>query len=172
MGGLLGGVSDLLKNLGGGENTEEAGKLLEQLTASAPQSAVAGGLSEVFKSDQTAPFAQLASQLFSKSDGQQQASVLNSLVAAVGPEVLQKLTGSSSSPLAQLLAGNQAPITAEQAANIDPKEVETLAEHAEKADPSIIDKLSELYSAHPQLIQALGAAAVAIAASHISKHQA
>ncbi len=169
--GLLGGVGDLLKNLGG-ENSGGAGQLLEQLAGSAPQSAVAGGLAEVFKSDQTAPFAQLASQLFSNSDGGQKASVLNSLLAAVGPEVLTKLTGSSSSPLASLIAGNQAAITPEQAAAIPPEEVRTLAEHAEKADPSIIDKVSELYSAHPQLIQALGAAAVAVAAAHISKHQA
>jgi hypothetical protein len=170
--GFLDGVGDLLKNLGG-ENSGNAGLLLQQLAGSAPQSAVAGGLAEVFKSNQTAPFAQLASQLFSNSNGQQQASVLNTLVAAVGPEVLSKLTGSASSPLAQLLSGNQAPITAEQAANVDPQEVQTLAEHAEKADPSIIDKLSELYAAHPQLIQTLGAAAVSIAAAHIAKsHQA
>jgi hypothetical protein len=166
--GLLSGVGDLLKQFGG-ENAGGAGGLLEQLAGSAPQSAVAGGLAEVFKSNQTAPFAQLASQLFAGSNGDQKASVLNSLMAAVGPEVLAKLTGSTSSPLASLIAGNQAAITPEQAAAIPADEVQTLAEHAEKADPSIVDKLSELYSAHPQLINTLGAAAVAIAVKHISE---
>ena len=54
---------------------------------------------------------------------------------------------------------------------IKPEDIQTLAEHAEKADPSIIDKLSELYAAHPQLIQGLGAAAVAIALKHITTKQ-
>ena len=167
MGGLLSGLGDLVKQFSGGATGEQ----LNQVAGSVPQSTVASGLAEVFRSSDTAPFAQLASQLFSNSNGTQQASVLNSLVAAVGPEVLAKVTGSSNSPLASLLAGNQAPITPEQAAAIKPEDIQTLAEHAEKADPSIIDKLSELYAAHPQLIQGLGAAAVAIALKHITTKQ-
>lgn len=171
--GLLSGIGDLLKQVSGSSGAAVSGEQLTALAGSVPQSTVAGSLAQVFRSGETPPFAQLASQLFSNSSGQQQASVLNSLVAAVGPEVLSKLTGSASSPLASLLAGNQAPITPEQAAAIKPEEVQTLAEHAEKADPSIIDKLSELYAAHPQLIQTLGAAAVAVAVKHIAQsHQA
>jgi hypothetical protein len=169
--GFLSGIGDLVKQFSGeGGATSEQ---FAQLAGSVPQSALAGGLAEVFRSGETPPFAQLASQLFSNSNNTQQASVLNTLVAAVGPEILSKVTGSSSSPLAALLAGNQAPITPEQASAIKPEDIQTLAEHAEKADPSIIDKLSELYAAHPQLIQGLGAAAVAIAVKHIaSKHEA
>jgi hypothetical protein len=168
MGGLLSGLGDLVKQFSGGASSEQ----LTQLAGSVPQSTVASGLAEVFRSPETAPFAQLASQLFSKSNGNQQASVLNTLVAAVGPEVLSKITGSSTSPLASLLAGNQAPITPEQASAIKPEDVQALAEHAEQADPSIIDKLSSLYAAHPQLIQGLGAVAVAVALKHITSKQA
>jgi hypothetical protein len=171
--GFLSGLGDLVKQFSGGSAAgAPTAEQFSQLAGAVPQSSVASGLAEVFRSGETAPFAQLASQLFSHSNGTQQASVLNSLVAAVGPEVLSKVTGSSSSPLASLLAGNQAPITPDQAATIKPEDIQTLAEHAEKADPSIIDKLSELYAAHPQLIQGLGAAAVAVAAKHImSKHE-
>src|SRR5271163_1925207 len=165
---MFSGIGDLVKQFSG-EKSGEAGQLLEQLAGSAPQSAVAGGLAEVFKSDQTPPFAQLASQLFSNSSGEQRASVLNTLVSAVGPGVLAQLTGNASSPLAAMLKGNQAPITPEQATEVKPEEVQTLAEHAEHADPSIIDRISQLYAAHPQLIQSLGAAAVAIAAQHMAK---
>jgi hypothetical protein len=165
MGGLLSGLGDVVKQMAGGSGGEQ----LTQLAAGLPQSSVASGLAEVFRSPETAPFAQLASQLFSKSNGEQQASVLNSLVAAAGPEVLATLTGSASSPLASLLAENQTPITAEQAVAIKPEDIQTLAEHAEKADPSIVDKLSALYAAHPQLIQGLGAVAVAIAMKHITE---
>jgi len=167
MGGLLSGVGDLVKQFSGA-----TGEQLTQLAGTVPESSVASSLAEVFRSPQTAPFAQLASQLFSNSNGQQQASVLNSLVAAVGPEVLAKVTGSASSPLASLLAGNQSPITPEQAAAIKPEDIQTLAEHAEQSDPSIIDKLSSLYAAHPQLIQGLGAAAVVIALKHITEKHA
>jgi len=170
MGGLLSGVGDLVKQFSGGGGA--TGEQLTQLAGTVPESSVASSLAEVFRSPQTAPFAQLASQLFSNSNGQQQASVLNSLVAAVGPEVLAKVTGSASSPLASLLAGNQSPITPEQAAAIKPEDIQTLAEHAEQSDPSIIDKLSSLYAAHPQLIQGLGAAAVAIALKHITEKHA
>ncbi len=166
--GLFAGVGDLLKQFSG-DNGSEAGQALEKAAGAAPPSAVAGGLAEVFRSGQTPPFAQLASQLFSNSNGQQQASVLNTLLSAVGPGALGQLAGSSSSPLASLLANGEAPVTAEQAAEIKPEELQTLAEHAEKADPTIVDKLSQLYAAHPQLIQSLGAAAVSIAVQHMAR---
>ncbi|AXC11486.1 hypothetical protein ACPOL_2162 [Acidisarcina polymorpha] len=171
--GFLSGIGDLVKQFAGNSGTPATGEQLTQLAGAVPQSSVAGGLAEVFRSGQTPPFAQLASQLFSNSNGQQQASVLNSLITAAGPGVLAHLAGNSSSPLASLLQGNQTQITPEQAAAVKPEEVQALAEHAEKADPSIIDKLSELYAAHPQLIQSLGAAAVTIAVQHIAKsHEA
>lgn len=162
--GFLSSLGDLAKQFQSGE----AGSgQLEQLLGAAPQSAVAGGLAQVFRSGETAPFAQQASQLFAKSDGTQQASVLNTLIAAAGPAVLAKLGGGS---LAGLLGSAPGTVTPEQAAAVPPEEVQALAEHAEKQDPSIIDKLSQVYAAHPQMIQALGAAALAIAAKHISEN--
>lgn len=162
--GFLSGLGDLVKQYSSGEGGAGA----EQLLGAAPQSAVAGGLAEIFRSGETAPFAQQASQLFAKSDGSQQANVLNALIAAAGPAVLAKL--GSGSPLAALLGNAQGGVTPEQAASVNPEEVQALAEHAEKQDPSIIDKISQVYSEHPQMIQALGAAALAIAASHIAKN--
>jgi hypothetical protein len=164
--GFLSGLGDLVKQFSSGEGGAGA----EQLLGAAPQSSVASGLAEVFRSSETAPFAQQASQLFASSDGSQRANVLNALMAAAGPAVLAKLGGGSS--LAGLLGGSSGTITPEQAASVNPEEVQALAEHAEKQDPSIIDRISEVYSAHPQMIQALGAAALALAASHIAKsHQ-
>jgi hypothetical protein len=160
--GMLSGLGDLVKQFSNAEGGAA------QTVQSAPQSAIANGLAEVFRSGETAPFAQQASQLFANSNGSQQANVLNALLAAAGPAVLAKLGGSSS--LSGLL-GSPGTITAEQAASVNPDEVQALAEHAEKQDPSIIDRISEVYSAHPQMIQALGAAALALAAAHISKSQ-
>jgi hypothetical protein len=163
--GMFSGLGDLVKQFSGAEG----GAAAEQTLGSAPQSAIASGLAEVFRSGETAPFAQQASQLFANSNGSQRASVLNTLIAAAGPAVLAKL--GSGSPLASLSSGAQGGVTPEQAASVNPEEVQALAEHAEKQDPSIIDRISEVYSAHPQMIQALGAAALALAASHITKNQ-
>jgi hypothetical protein len=163
--GMLSGLGDLVKQF----SSAEGGAAAQQTVGSAPQSAIASGLAEVFRSSETAPFAQQASQLFANSNGSQQASVLNALIAAAGPTVLAKLGGGSS--LAGLLGSSPGTITPEQAASVNPEEVQALAEHAEKQDPSIMDRISEVYSAHPQMIQALGAAALALAAAHISKNQ-
>jgi hypothetical protein len=162
--GFLSGLGDLVKQYSSGEGGANA----EQLIGAAPQSSIASGLAEVFRSAETAPFAQQASQLFANSNGSQQATVLNTLIAAAGPAVLAKL--GSGSPLAALLGNAQGAVTPEQAVAVNPEEVQTLAEHAEKQDPSIIDQLSQVYSDHPQMIQALGAATLAIAASHIAKN--
>lgn len=162
--GFLSGLGDLVKQYSSGEGGASA----EQVVGAAPQSAIASGLAEVFRSGETAPFAQQASQLFANSNGSQQASVLNTLLAAAGPAVLAKL--GSGSALAGLLGNAPGTVTPEQAAAVNPEEVQALAEHAEKQDPSIIDKISQVYSEHPQMIQALGAAALAIAASHIAKN--
>src|SRR5207253_9368051 len=60
----------------------------EQVAAAAPRNTLGESLSEAFRSDQTPPFANILSNLFGSSNGQQQAGLLNTLIAAVGPGVL------------------------------------------------------------------------------------
>src|SRR5579875_1997742 len=57
----------------------------EQVAQSAPQPQLAAGLSEAFRSNQTPPFAQMLGTLFSQSNGQQQAGILNQLLGSLGP---------------------------------------------------------------------------------------
>ena len=52
-----------------------------QVAATAPQSHLASGLAEAFRSDDTPPFGQMLSTLFSNSNGQQRAGILNQLLA-------------------------------------------------------------------------------------------
>src|SRR5713226_9037398 len=59
-----------------------------QVAQSAPQSHLASGLSEAFRSNETPPFGHMLSTLFRNSDGQQRAGILNQLLAAAGPSVL------------------------------------------------------------------------------------
>jgi hypothetical protein len=50
--------------------------------------------------------------------------------------------------------------------------VQALTEHAQKQDPSIIDRVSEIYAEHPTLIKTLGAAALTIAMRKIAEQHA
>ena len=136
-----------------------------QVAQSAPQSHLATGLAEAFRSDQTPPFAQMLSTLFSNSNGQQRAGILNQLIGAAGPGLLA--SGGLSNLAGLLRGGNN--VTPEQANQIPPETVQQLAEHAEKHNPSIVDQASQFYAQHPTLVQALGAGSLALIMSHLSK---
>jgi len=60
-------------------------------------------------------------------------------------------------------------LTPQQAAQVSPEVVQQLAAHAEKSDPSLIDKASAFYSEHPALIKTLGGAALTIAMAKMAE---
>ncbi len=143
-----------------------------QVAQNAPQDVVAGGLSEAFNSNQTPPFPQMVSQLFGQSNGQQQAGLLNSLLASVGPGVLASMAGGSlMSSLSGMLSGGQRQITPEQAGQISPAAVQELATHAQKQDPSVVDQVSGFYAKHPDLVKGLGITALTIAMGRMARQQ-
>ena len=145
----------------------------DRFAQAAPPDAVADGLAAAFRSDRTPPFAQMASQMFGRAGGAQRASIVNMLLATVGPMVLQQIlarkagsaAGSGGGMLGQILRGGSAApqITPEAAQELDPRDVEEIAQEAEKKDPSIVDKVSQVYAQQPQLVKMLGGAALAIA---------
>ena len=91
---VLGG---LMKQYGGGEQQQQGGvdadQGFDQLAGMLPQGALGDGLAEAFRSKETPPFAQMLGGLFGQSGGSTQTSVVNMLLAAAGPMVLQKLMG-------------------------------------------------------------------------------
>jgi hypothetical protein len=155
----------------GSQPQAEVENHFDQVAQAAPPSEVAEGLSAAFRSDQTPPFAQMASQLFGNSGASQRAGVLNALLAAAGSSGLASLVhGAGASGLGSLFGG-QTPVSPEQAAQVPPEVVKQLAEHAEKSDPSIVDRLSQIYSEHPGLIKTLGGAALTIALAKVAERQ-
>ncbi len=138
----------------------------DQVTQSAPQSHLAGGLADAFRSNETPPFAQMLSTLFSKSNGQQRAGILNQLLSAAGPGILG---AGGLGGLLGTLGGAQPSVTPEQANQVSPQAVQQLAEHAQKQNPSIIDQASAFYAQHPTLVKALGAGSLALIMSHMSR---
>ncbi|MFL6463085.1 MAG: hypothetical protein ACJ73N_01565, partial [Bryobacteraceae bacterium] len=67
------------------------------------------------------------------------------------------------------LLGGGSKVTPEQAQQVPPEAVHQLAEQAEKNNPSIVDQVSHFYAEHPTLVQGLGAGALALIMSHMSR---
>jgi hypothetical protein len=185
-------VGDVLDRYGDANPTrppETVDRDFDLFAQNAPPAAVSEGLSAAFRSDQTPEFSQMASQLFGRASGSQRATMLNALLAAVGPMVLQQILarrqrGPSAGPgqgqaqgggglgdvLGKILRGDGPPkVTPEVADQVTPQEVEEIAREAEKKDPSVIDRISEVYAQQPQLLKVLGGAALAIALGRMAQ---
>ena len=121
------------------------------------------------RSDQTPPFAQLAAQLFSNSNGEQKANMLTELLATAGPALPQGLGSSAADGMFSQLLGSNRPVTAQDAQELSPEAVQELAQHAHNQDASIIDRVSSMYAEHPTLVKTLGAGVLSVALAKISE---
>jgi hypothetical protein len=134
----------------------------DQVAQQASSQQLGNGVAAAFRSDATPPFGQMIGNLFGQSTPEQRAGILNQLTQVLGSGALSSIAGGV---LGRVLggAGNAAPtITPEQASQVSPADAAVIAEHAEKKDPSILDRAGEFYAQHPQLVKGLGAAALAI----------
>jgi hypothetical protein len=160
------GIFEQYRNASAANPPENVQQDYQQVAETVPSSHLADALGEAFRSGETPPFSQMLTNLFANSSPDQRAGILNHLLSAVGPLALASL-GSGS--LGGLLRGGNANISPEQAKQVSLEDVQQLAEHAEKKNPSIIDHASQFYSQHPKLVQALGVGSLAMIMSHLSK---
>ena len=165
--GLLDNLTGMLSQYASGAAPAgDAGAHFEQVAQSVDSGTLAQGIAAAMRSDQTPPFAQLASQLFASGSGDQKMAMINTLLSSVSPEQRAQL-----SALIPGL-GAAASVTSAQAAAVSPTELQTLAQRVEQHDGGIVDKMSSLYAAHPTLVKTLGAAAMMIAMRKIAEqHQ-
>ena len=164
----LGGVLNRYAN--GSVDHAEAASDFDHIAQAAPPHAIGSGLAEAFRSPQTPPFANMLSQMFSQSGGAQRASVLNALLSTLGPLVVSRILAQRNSPAAKRAQSGH-PISPDVAAQIPPEDVEALAAEAERHDPSVIDRLGQLYADQPALIKGLGGAALVVAMAKIAQAQ-
>jgi len=158
----------------------------DRFARQAPPEAISEGLSAAFRSDQTPEFPLMASQLFGRASGSQRAGMLNALLAAVGPMVLQQILarrqrGPAPAPgqagglgglLGNILRGDGPPrVTPEVAEQVSTQEVEEIAREAEKKDPSVIDRISEVYAQQPELLKVLGSVALGVALGKMAQRR-
>jgi len=165
--GLLDNLTGMLsQNVSGATPTGDAGAHFEQVAQSVDSGTIAQGIAAALRSDQTPPFAQLASQLFASGNGDQKMAMINTLLSSMTPE--------QRAQLAALIPGlgGATTVTGAQAAALPPAALQALAQRVEQHDPGIVDKMSALYAAHPTLVKTLGSAAMMIAMRKIAeRHQ-
>jgi hypothetical protein len=160
-------MKDLLAQYASGTpSTGDAAQHFDQVTQAVDQGTLAHGVTAAIRSDQTPPFAQIASQLFASGSAEQKLAMLNTLASSITPE--------QRAQLAQWVPGlaSGAPMTAGQAAAVSPDAVQNIAQHAEAHNPGIVERMSELYAAHPALVKSLGSAAMMIAMRAIAQRRA
>jgi hypothetical protein len=168
--GFLDNLGDLARQFASGNAPAgDVHAAYDQVSQTVPHGSLADGLAHAFNSDQTPPFGQMLSELFNQSTPEQKAGLLNQLIARLGPGgVSQILAGAGGlGGLAGALSGGS--ITPAQAQQVSPEQVQVIAQNAAKKDPSIVDAAAGFYAQHPTLVKAIGAGALALLVSHISR---
>jgi hypothetical protein len=167
-------IANVLQNYaGGGAAAAPEGEVanhFSQVAQVAPQNELANGIGSMFRSNQTPPFGQMVSQLFGNSNPDQRANLLNTLLASgAGAGIVSQIAQAAGISIPT--SGGTPQVTPQMAAQIPQQAVQQAAEHAEKRDPSIVDRVSQLYAQHPMLIQSLGALAMSMAMSHMARRR-
>jgi len=159
------GLLDILTQVvGGGTVTDQH---VDQVVQNAPVNVVAAGLASAFRSDQTPDIGQMVGQLFGNSNGQQQAGMLNQILASLGPAAAASLAGGL---LGRVMTPGSSQLTPAQASQLSPQDVQQIVEHAHQTQPGIADELAGFYANHAGLIKTLGGAALAIAMARMKDH--
>lgn len=160
---------DILKQYAGAPQAQsDTPAHFDEVARSAPAESLGTAITSMFRSNSTPPFGQIIGTLFNQSTPEQRAGVLNQIIQSLGPAA----SGAGGGVLGRILgtSGASGPIptvTPQQTSQVSPSDVTTLATHAEKVNPSVIDSVGAFYSQHPALVKTLGAAALAVALSHM-----
>jgi hypothetical protein len=157
------GLFDLLQQAVG-SNPEAH---FDQVAQNASTEQLGAGLAAAMRSEETPPFSEMVGKLFNASSSEQQAGMLNQVLATLGPAALSAAAGGA---LGRALAPGQTQLTPEQASQLTPAQVTEIAAHAEQAHPGIVDQVSQFYALHAGLIKMLGGAALAITLAKMKDH--
>ena len=152
------GLMDILNQvMASGSASDEH---FDQVSKAVPSDVLADGLAHAFRSDQTPDIGSMVGQLFGNSTGQQQAGMLNQILATLGPAAAASLAGGI---LGGVMKPGSSQITPAQASELSAQQVKDVVDQANKSNPSIADQIAAFYSQHSGLIKTLGGAALAVA---------
>jgi hypothetical protein len=163
--GLSGILGSLLQQYtgSGATATDATHQHFDQVARGVDSSTLSSGIGAMMRSPETPAFGQMVGQMFGSGSGEQKASMLNTLLAGASPLILGQLA----SMIPGLSSGSA--ITPQQAQAIPADAVTKIAAQAETHDPSVIDKMSSVFAAHPTLVKTLGTGAMMIAVREIAK---
>ncbi len=161
------GLMDILNQvIGSGSNTV-SDQHFDQVAQNVPSDVLAKGLAGAFRSDETPAVGEMVGNLFGNSNGQQQAGMLNRILAALGPATAASLGGGV---LGRVMSPGSNQITPEQASQLSPQQVQEVVENAQQTNPGIADELASFYAQHSGLIKTLGGAALVVAMAKMKDH--
>ena len=164
---VLDDVKGLLKQYAAGAvPAGDTGTHFQQVAQSVDSGTLARGIAAAMRSDETPPFSQLVSQLFASGSSEQKTSMLNTLLSAVPPDQRAQI-----STLIPGLGSVPAEAAVQAGAKVSASAIQALAQHVERHDAGIVDKMSALYAKHPTLVRTLGSAAMAIAMRKIAERR-
>jgi hypothetical protein len=160
-------VGGLLSKYAGGATGSE-NEDFDQVAQHAPKDMLTSGIAAALKSDGTPPLGQAISQVFANSSGDQKAGILNTIIAAVGPGLIQQVLQSLNlGSLAGMLGGGN--VSPQQAEQVPPHAVEQIAEQAQAQNPGIVDQLSGYLAGNPGLMKSLGGGALSAVMSRMGQ---
>ena len=158
------GLLDMLAQAIGGGNSSQQ---FNEVAQNAPSDLLAKGLAAAFRSDQTPAIGNMVGELFARSNGSQQAGMLNQLMGALGPTVMAALAGGT---IGKIMNPGQTQITPEQAQQLSPQQVQDVVNHANEVHPGMAEHLGEFYAQHKGLINTLGGIAATVAMMKMKDH--
>ena len=161
------GLLDVLNQLTSAGGVSE--QHFDQAAQAAPLDVLGSALAGAFRSDETPPIGNMVGQLFGNSNAQQQAGLINQILAAVGPAAAASLAGGV---LGRILSPGASKVTADQASQLTPDEVQDVVTHAHTANPDLAEQLGNFYAQHSGLIKTLGSAALLVAMTKMKDHMA
>jgi len=127
------------------------------------------GLEDAFNSEATPPFEQMVGHLYDRSDPHVRAGLLNEILGSLGGGGGAALGGGILGKM--LRRGANQGVSPEDARAIPANEIEQATREAARQNPSLVQRVSRFYAQHPQLVQTLGQAAIAIAMNGMARRR-
>jgi len=162
-------VIDILKQYA--DSPTDTNADFDAVARQVPPEVLGHGIAEALKSEETPSFGSMIGSLFGGSDPQQRAGLLTQLLGAAGPAILSSLGGGALGRIVQGMQGARqaaqpTTISPSDAAAVTPDQLQEIAAGAEKADPSIFDKIGAYYAQHPEVVVARSGVAGANGGTH------
>jgi hypothetical protein len=163
---LMDQLGQLAKQFQAGQATDDdVHSTYDRVANQVPRQDLSDGIAHVFNSPETPPFEQMVGGLFGQSTPNQKAGMLNQILGSLGPNAGSLL---SQAGLSGLL-GTGGDVSPQQAQQVSPQSVEVLAQNAAKKNPTIVDQAANFYAQHPTLVKSIGAGALALLMSRMSR---